>query len=318
MAKSDSLRNFKFRYVVGGNTRGLRFKTGAFAADSMAFGDDHVPYETIIDTVTRGNRVIIALAPEFAPSGKLAKSLNEGGLLVLEPRGIGARALEMAIDRECSTREAERLHRTLKAQGQEHLIRTEMCPVCDSTVDLSGLEATQYVYCRFCESIFSADRSQVTSGEQYRICDDCSMFDRIQAYPEFYFYFLLIVYGFSYKKRFLCDSCAHRLFLKALGLNLLFLIGLPTAIWVKIKSMVGREERFAALPEANALARAGQPREASLGYDAILRNQPNHPAILRNQAMGHLNAGDETTAIDLLRRSLASCNQYLPVVRMLR
>ena len=144
------------------------------------------------------------------------------------------------------------------------------------------------------------------------------MFDRIQKYPEFYFYFFLIIYGFRYKQRFLCDSCAHDLFLKTFGLNLLFLIGVPTAIWVKIKSLTGRDSQFEILAKANSLARGGRYQEAKPHFDIVLRSQSDHPAVLMNQALGHLAAGDQSGAVSVLKKSASACNHYIPVLRMLR
>jgi len=312
------VEEFKFRYVRNGDTLGFRAKQGRLGDKELTLDDDSVSYEQVVDTATRGNRIVMALSRELYIGGKLAEHLVDGSAVVLEPSGVSARVLEMAIDRRCARVAAQRRRAELVAKGQQQLLRTEECPSCGAVVDLSGLAPTLYTYCRFCESLFTRDRARVTSGEQYRICDECGLFDRIQEYPEFYFYFLLIVAGFSYKQRFLCDGCAHKLFLKTLFLNLLFVVGVPVAIWVKLKSLAGRDPTFETLARANSLARAGRYREAGVDYGVLLRGQPNHPAVLMNQALAHLVGGDQNGALGLLKRSLSACNHYAPVLRLLR
>lgn len=312
------VKGFKFHYVLGGDATGFRARKGKLGDRALTLDQDSVPYHHIVDTATRGNRVVLALSQDFQAAGQLARHLVDGHAVVLEPGQPSARMLEMAIDRNCARIEAQQRRAELVAKGEQHLLRTETCPTCGAVVELSGLDPTPYSYCRFCESLFSRDRRRVTSGERYRICEECGMFDRIQEYPEFYFYFLLVVYGFSYKQRFLCDGCAHNLFLKTLFLNLLFILGVPTAVWVKLKSLRGRDPDFGILAKANSLARAGRYQEAAADYGLVLRRQPSHPAVLMNQALGHLAGGDQTGAVPLLKRSLAACNHYVPVLRLLR
>ncbi len=143
------------------------------------------------------------------------------------------------------------------------------------------------------------------------------MFDHIRPYTEFYFYFLLLVYGFSYKQVHLCHSCAHKTFLKTLGLNLIFIIGVPSAIWLKVKSMMNRNPQFEGLAKANALAKAGRPMDAEPYFQQVLAQNPRHPAVLMNRAIGQINGGDKNGAVACLQESLRACNHYLPALRML-
>jgi hypothetical protein len=142
------------------------------------------------------------------------------------------------------------------------------------------------------------------------------MFDHIQPYTEFYFYFFLIVYGFSYKQVHLCHSCANKLFLKALALNLIFILGVPSALWVKIKSTMNRKHDFEGLDKANSLSKEGRSQEASQYYDSVLAKNPNHPAVLMDKALGQLIGGDQSGGVASLERSLRACNHYGPVMRI--
>lgn len=308
-------QDFKAKYVVNGQAVGFGRVKCRWTDDGIFLGEDFLPFDSILDTTSRDKRIVMVLDPAFEPTGKMAKRLMEGHFIAIEPSG-SARQLEMAIDRRCSAREAATTRRQLEAEGRGHLIREEKCPACESTVDLSGLERTDYTYCRFCESLFTRDR--ITDGNEYKTCDQCGMFDHIQPYTEFYFYFLLIVYGFSYKQVYLCHSCANKLFLKALGLNLIFVLGVPSAIWVKIKSAMNRKHDFEGLDKANALSKLGKSQEANQYYQAILANHPNHPAILMNKALGQFIGDDQSGGIATLQDSLRACNHYVPVLRMLQ
>lgn len=315
-SRLEAERDFKVQYIANGRAVGFGRLKGSWSSEGIQLGEDFLPFDSILDTTARGKRIVIALDPSFLPTGKMAKRLMEGHFIALEPSGIDARQLEMAIDKRCSARQAATRRRQLEAEGQEHLIREKTCPICESTIDLSGLEKTEYTYCRFCESIFSRDR--ITDGTHYRTCDVCGMFGHIQAYTEFYFYFLLIVYGFSYKRVYLCHGCADRLFWKALGLNLIFVIGIPSAIWVKLKSTMNRSHKFEGLDKANSLARVGRSQEASQYFQQVFLKNPHHPAVLMNKGLGQLIGGDKSGAIASLQESLRACNHYLPVLRLLK
>jgi hypothetical protein len=316
MSSLKSVQDFKAKYVVDGQAVGFGSIKCRWTDDGIHLGDDLLPFDVIVDTTSRDKRIVILLDQNFVVTGKMAKRLMQGPAIALEPSGIDARQLEMAIDKQCSAREAAARRRQLESDGQAHLIREETCPVCESTIDLSGLDGTEYTYCRFCESLFT--RHSCTDGTKYRTCDQCGMFDHIQPYTEAYFYFLLIVYGFSHKRVYLCHSCAHKLFLKMLGLNFIFILGVPSAVWVKIKSAVNRKNDFEGLDKANALSKSGKPQEAMHYYQTVLADNPNHPAVLMNKALGQLNGGDQSGAVSSLQESVRACNHYDPVVRLLR
>lgn len=315
MPRSDQPREFKFAYAVG-----QKVKRGGVARlqdDALWLDDEPLDYELIHNSVSRGSRLALSLDTEVELPKKLAEATSEDGVVVVVPTSIGARTLEIEIDRRCAIREAAAKRAALERDGQTHLIRVETCRVCQSEIDLSGLDETQYVYCRFCDSIFSLDGGPVLDGANFSICDKCGMFARIQRYSEFYFYFLVLVWGWRSKDRYLCDDCANGLFFKTLLVNLPFLLGVPNAIWIKIKSMKGRDPALKGIGRANRAARAGRYSESDPLFSAILDAWPEHPSILMNQALGHMIGGDISGARVHLLRALVSCNHYLPVRRLL-
>jgi hypothetical protein len=144
------------------------------------------------------------------------------------------------------------------------------------------------------------------------------MYDRVRGYTIFNFYFLLVVYGYSVKRRFVCDTCATRLAQRALLVNLLFLLGVPSAVYMWIKSQTGREPYFQDLAKANKLALKGRYQEADEIYDRLFSQYPDHPGLLMNKGLGHLHGKDGSGGMGFLGRSLRACANYLPSMQLIR
>jgi hypothetical protein len=307
--------SFKFRYVQNGYAQGFFARKGSLTAHCLFLDGDSFKYEEIKDTTTRDRRMLLVLSPDAHIAPKFSQA--SGGAVVLEISDLPAKTLERHIDRLSSKMAVEKRRMQLTEIGKDSLLRTADCPECQATIDLTDFEPSAYIYCRFCESLFKQRPSMIMQGDRYRTCDECGMFDRILNYNEFYFYFLLVVYGFSYKQRYLCDHCAHHLAVKMLLINLIFVLGVPVAIYNKIKSLRGRDPGLQKLSQANSLAKKGQYAKAEPIYQQIYQNQVEHPGILMNQGMGHLFGKDADGAISCFHRSLRSCSNYLPTLRLL-
>jgi tetratricopeptide (TPR) repeat protein len=144
------------------------------------------------------------------------------------------------------------------------------------------------------------------------------MFDRVRGYTEFYFYFLLVAYGFSMKRRFVCDNCADSIFRKTLLRNLIFLLGVPSSIYLKLKSITGREPFLRELAKANTLARKGRYKEAAPIFAKLQSKYPEHPGLLLDEGMGYLMGKNYSGAVGQFNRALMSCNNYLPALRLMQ
>ena len=318
MSNTNSEISFKFRYVKNNNVQSLFAQKGIANEQEILLGKERLIYDDIADSTTRDNRLILAISPTASLSQKVSKNLVNESALVLEVHNAKALNLERFIDRISSKKEVELKRQQLRESGQEHLFYSTICPECSATIDLSSLSRSSYIYCRFCETVFREKQSAITKGEKYRICDECQMFDRIRAYTEFYFYFLLIVYGFSYKRRYLCDNCANTVFWKTLLLNLIFLLGIPSSIWIKIKSMIGRDQQLKELAKANALSKKGNYQQAVAIYNRLYQGYPEHPGLLMDQGLGHLFGNDSSGALTYFQRSLKSCSNYYPTQQLIQ
>jgi hypothetical protein len=310
--------SFKFRFVNQGQalSQELFAQKGVANEREILLGKEVLIYDDIADTTTRDQRVIIALSNTACLSQKLSRHLVNNSALVLEVYRGKCLGLEKYIDRITSAKEVEKKKQRLSEAGQFHLFQSVTCPECQATIDLSDFERTSYVYCRFCETVFKENLS-MTKGSTYRLCDECGMFDRVRSYTEFYFYFLFFVYGFYYKRRHVCDNCADGIFWKMFFLNLLFVIGVPSSLWLKIKSLTGRDPYLKQLAKANGLSKKGNYQTADKIYERLSQRYPEHPGLLLNEGLGHLRGKDATGAVHRFGRALKSCSNYYPALRLL-
>ena len=309
--ESDTLE-FKFYYIgADGNAAGFGAKRGRVTPTAVELKDTEIPHTAILDTMARDNRLILVVDTIQVP-GKIAKHFTNGQILALQVSKAKPVELKKMIDQITSIHRAKRHKDELEAKGEGDTFRCLVCPQCEATLDVSGLPDTVYVHCPYCESIAQHDGRLIPSGERYRQCEECGWFDRVQGYTEFYFYFLLVLYGFSYKRRYLCDVCVNRVFWKVLLMNIIFILGIPPAIWMKIKSKLRREVGLREIARANTLARKGRSVEALQLYNNVLDRHPGHPGIHYDQALGALLENQLITAREFLDLSLQQCANYTP------
>ncbi len=308
---------FKFRYCVNGQPTGFRASKGMAGPDALTLGDITVPIETITQTLTRDNHLVLVLSDTSRYSGKKAKVLIEGNGLMLYVYKLPIEILKKYIDRHTSSHHT-RLHREkLAVEGKAEQFHSFQCASCGATCNLSGFDSSMYVFCPYCESIFTGNGELVSDGGTYRVCEECGMFDRVRGYTEFYFYFLFVVYGFSSKRRHVCDNCANGIFWKTLFINLVFILGIFPAIWIKLKSLTGRDPNLKRLVRANALAARGRVDEAHAIYEELHDAFMGHPGLLHNEAIGYLAAGKGEEAGKLFEAALKVCSNYLPTIQLL-
>ena len=120
------------------------------------------------------------------------------------------------------------------------------------------------------------------------------------------------------KRRFVCDNCADKIFRKTLLLNLIFLLGIPSSIYLKIKSLTGRDPFLSDLAKANALARKGRYQEAAPIFTKLKSKYPEHPGLLLDEGMGCLAGKNYSNAVGYFKSALISCNNYLPALQVLQ
>lgn len=310
--------DFKFRFVQNSQAVGLFASNGSASPTALTLDGETIPYQNILDTSNRDNRLVLALASGTQLGPKTSKRLQKDQFLVLEISKVKADELKQYVDHHGSAIWAEAHRQQLASQGKENLFGTLICPQCKATIDTSEMERSAYVYCPYCGSVVNHSLKVISDSNVYKICDECNLYDRVRGYTVFHFYFLLVVYGYSVKRRFVCDTCATSIAQKALLTNLIFILGVPSAIYMWVKAQTGRDPYFQDLAKANRLARKGKYQEADEIYDKLFSLYPDHPGILMNKGLGHLHGKDGNGGMSLLTRSLKACTNYLPTIRLIQ
>ncbi|MCP4426679.1 MAG: hypothetical protein GY803_19475 [Chloroflexi bacterium] len=313
---NSNIINFKFKFVKNKHARGFSSKKAVATEHNLMLNDMPLPYDFIVNSTSRDSRLVLVLAENVQLDEMLLKEVNPGRALVLEVYKVQAREVEKYIDRLASASQAERQRQALIAAGKEHLFRKESCPHCHAAINLTEFEKTAHIHCHFCDSILSKNQEIVSNGDLYDVCDECGMFDRVQGYTYFIFYFLVLFYGFRSERKHLCDSCAIRLSNRAFWINLVFILGVPPALYMRYKAMQGREQAFKNLAKANKLGCDGNYQEADALYEQILMQHPGHPGILYNQSLAHFNGKNGDGGVRYLRESLKGSSNYLPALRL--
>lgn len=306
---------FKCRFVKNNAAMGLSAQKAAASQTELVIGEDRIPYSAISIAHHRENRVAFNLLTDVPLSKKAQKAVGDERVLVLEVQGKQGGPLAQHVNRIVSRLMAERRRQELAQAGQSERFRTVVCPHCGATIDCSFAEVTRYTYCHFCHSLLlTRDLTVVSAGDIYQQCPTCSLYGRVRKYTSFYFYFLVIVYGFSYQPVYVCDTCAAKLAKRNLLINLIFLLGVPPAIVMWIRALSGRDAALKALDKANQFAAKGDYARSDEIYTTLLQDQPDHPAILMNQAMAHFNGQDAVGGAALLQRILSACSNYAPAL----
>ena len=309
--------SYKFKYVKNGQAQGFRSKKAQATSGNLTLDGCPLQYEDIIDTTSRDNRIILQLVPNAQIDKAVRQEFSQRNILILEVQKTKAIELEKFIDRNASLKLANKRKNALVAAGQGDKFRAITCPHCAATIDLTDYKKSTYAYCRYCESILNKNLEIVANGDQYRHCDECNLFDRVQGHTEFYFYFLLIVYGFRSKRRHLCDACALKISNRALLMNLPFILGIFPALNMRIKASRGKAAAYKNMTQANRLAKDGKYDEADQLYTNMLMEHPSHPGILFNQSLSHFNGDDSQKGINYISQSIRGGSNYLPSLRFL-
>ena len=99
--------------------------------------------------------------------------------------------------------------------------------------------------------------------------------------------------------------------------NLIFILGIFPALWMKIKSLIGRDKDLQNLAKANALGKKGDCAQADTIYAELQQHYPKHPGILLSQSLSHLHGQNGHKTWSLLEQAVQSCSNYAPAVRVM-
>lgn len=303
-APARALTSFKFKFLDGdGKEQGFFSKKGAFDGRHLKLDGDELPVEVVLRAERRFNRLFLVILRSDGPPGTIGMAITKGK----------AGNLARDLNRESSQRWADLERRGLEEAGQGETFRAETCPYCEATVTCSGFPRTRQIYCKYCDSLATLGDQRPRGESSLGLCDSCNYYASPQPFTTFYFYFLLIVYGFSSNKRYMCHSCMRGEAWKMLLINLIFILGVPFALIQLVRAYQGGRMSMPDFPQldaANAAAKAGKWSKAQPLYEAICARLPAAAAVRYNQGLCLLEAERLREATDAFELADHDCSNF--------
>lgn len=295
---------FKFQFVNSdGQPEGLFRTKGAFDGGELQLGDAAFPAAAIVHSEAREDKLLLAVA---------TSEPKPVALVLKATRGVVER-LKRELDVARSRFWAEANRKLLREQGREHTYRERECPGCHATIVLTGFPETPQVYCGFCKALISGAGDEALAEASHRLCDECGLFSAPRKFTIFYFYFLLIVYGFSQRITWRCPACMRGEAWKMFFGNLIFVLGVPVAVAQLVRAYgSSRVGRYTGLDKANILARKGEAMRALELYQQIAARVDPCVGVKFNSGMALIEAGKLDEASAMLEMAMADCANYGP------
>jgi len=296
---------FKFRFVnESGNEEGFTRTRGTFDGETLMLGDAEIPAAGLTSCEVRETRMALGAIDEDGDAVGVIISSDKGSLATLKRK----------LDAARSESWAEHHRKELVEQGRGSAFRSSECPNCNAQIILTDMPDIPQIYCHFCDSLMTHNTSMSAKDERdYRLCDACGMFSKPRRFTVFYFYFLLVVYGWSQNTTTRCPACMRADAWKMLFGNLLFVLGVPVAITQLVRSYGGEVTgTFAGLNAANLKAGKQDLSGALRIYNDISDRVPHCAGIKYNLGMALLGANKTEQAARAFEAALGDCGNYAP------
>lgn len=322
---------FFFLNALGKPTHRRRY-TGVVNNDGIRIRGAMLSYEDIMDIRWENDhQMVILLYPYIAVSRLVTENiLPDTYTLILDTKDSELGNLKSTLNKYFTYAHTERKRRELDRVGQLDTFHSINCPRCESTIDLSGLNKTKYIYCRYCETIFSNMGNTIPHMEAYRPCPECRYFGHVQEFRDVRFYFYGKKKGNASYFRTItcCDTCAERRYQEAVWRNLGFLIAFPFSMYLRFQITMGQHPDFERLGKANRLAQDGDLEGAVREYDFMLMQHKYHPGLIYNKARAYLMKSNlmpekagrtlRTEAARQFAICLQACANYSPAIELMQ
>lgn len=311
---SEQPLEFRFHWLNDqGQQQGFLRKKGSFDGETLALDDVEIPAAAIAHVESRDNRMAMTA---MTADGKPAT------VMLMPATRKDTDRIKTALDIARSDVWAKMHRDDLVKQGRGHAYRDAQCPQCGATLILTDFPQTPQLFCRFCQALstVSADADPAPGEQHLRICDECGMFSKPRRFTIFYFYFLLVAYGYRYRMTWRCPACMRGDAWKMLFGNLIFVLGVPVALTQLFRSYGGTDFAgpFKGLDAGNIRARKGDFGGALDQYRAILERVPCSAGINYNLGLALRHQGDAARAADAFAAALENCSNYTPAYAHLR
>jgi tetratricopeptide (TPR) repeat protein len=300
---------FKYHPVnAKGQSAGFLATKGEFDGEHLVVGKERIPANAIIKCVADAKRLAVFLGGNHGP---IRFDMNITG-------GSTAK-LSQAINMIASVYQTQAHREALEKAGNVHAFRVEACPSCRCMIDLTHMPAAPQVYCPFCDHIATL-QNPPPDEKAFSTCSACGLYSQPRVFTIGYFWFLGVVHGYSYRRRYICNACARGEAWKMFFGNLIFVLFVPMAIVQLFRAYAGGSARsvtFRGLDNANALQKKRKYSAAINAYERIESHLPSHAGILYNHAIALQRDNRVDDAFDFYERSAAACPNFPPTAREL-
>lgn len=300
----------KYRKVDSrGQTQGFLASKGVLRDTGLELVDGPIASSRFVRAEARDRRVVVWLKEE---SGGNTPHVFE--FYSPKPAEFARAFNRIASDTFTLTRQE-----ALEAHGRGSELRVRRCTACDGMIDRTDFPETPEAYCPFCDTV-SHGSVPAKEQEKIRICDSCGYFSMPRTITCFYFYFLLVLYGFRWQKKHMCSPCMRAEGWKMLAGNLVFVLGVPVAMTQLGRAYFGGTAlsgAYCGLEGANVVAKARKPEEAAKKYAEIAARLGGSAVSSFNAGLAFASAQRLGEAQQAFEASLRRCSNFGPAADML-
>ncbi|MDW7692270.1 hypothetical protein R9C00_13985 [Flammeovirgaceae bacterium SG7u.111] len=316
--REAAILTFTFKFVdKNGKSDGFISKLGRINRGGLILDESTIMYQDIYRVERFKNKIVVVLMPFSAIGPAITEHIFEDYTSIMLHISGFAERVQSIINKRVSNARLLDKKRSMTPEEVKERFRVIDCPNCDATLDLTDLKPSQYIFCKYCDSLFDKHKYLIPGGEDYRNCPETSLFDRVRSNSEYSFYATRQSFAFRVRRYQCGDTFAHILFQRNILKNFTLLIGVPLALYAKYRSTNGRSPAYPEMVKANLLALEGKIEDAEIIYSSLLMRNPNHPGLHLNLGLAYLKAEKKLKALSHFRRSLEGCSNYKPTLRIL-
>jgi hypothetical protein len=311
---TDSPLKFKFHFLnPQGQSTTMLARKGSFDGETLILDARSIPVRDLHFVARREQRLVLTVPISATEAEVITLSCSS------KKQAVG---LKEALDVVRSRYFAEQHRQELAKAGREGSYRDAECGLCGAVILLSDMAATPQLYCPYCDSLQTVqdDGDRPANETQFRICESCHMFSRPEKFTIFYFWFVIVAYGIWTQEHWTCQACMRGKAWKMLWGNLIFVAGVPFALYQLGRAYSGSiiGGAFRGLDTGNVKAIKGDIPGALQQYRAILERVPHSAGIKFNLGQALLMQQNFDQAARSFEAALQDCANYVPAYAQLR
>ena len=311
---------FRFRFVdQKGKPKGIVRDSGSITRDGIFLSQQRIFFEDVHRVAQYRNQVIISLMPYGTSTRQIADNVFPlHNCIVIQVDEQLSQRIKSVIDQRCTNLAMKIKWGHLDTEEWGDHFKHITCPRCEAITELTDVQPSALVYCKYCEAIFDHFGYILPGSEEYKICPECEYYGRVQDYRDYQAFHIGQEAEFSARSFYCCDTCAHRMFMRNVWKNMILVGGFALSAFEKLRSKRNRNPFYKELTEANYLAQNGEMVEADILYSSITFKNGGHPGLHMNYGKAYLQNGERSRAAFQFKKSLEACSNYYPTLEILK